>query len=247
MKYIICIILITVTTTVFSQVENRYSNFNTAEEYKAAGDNENALKFYKEFIAQGYEYEAAYLEIYNLYLEKGDIKNAIELINSAREIHPKNHNFILSFIEFHNNFGKISTAIKQLEKEILSSPDDYFLHYVIAGLYVQNNNKKKAEKSYLSSIKLNSDFFDSQFDIGTFHYNNGVDGKNNAQDLEADDAFKVANSKADEHFKIALKYFEKANKIKPKDKQCMKLLVILYAKLKMKEKHEQAKLDYEKL
>ena len=93
----------------------------------------------------------------------------------------------------------------------------------------------EALKSYLKSIELNKEIFDSQFNTGILYYNKAVDHFMAANDIPTDkqqlydQEIKLAN----EQLKIALPYLEKAHKLNEKDILTIQSLKLIYTRLQM--------------
>ena len=90
---------------------------------------------------------------------------------------------------------------------------------------------KKAEDSYKKAIELDSKYFDPMYNLGAMKYNEGAELMNKIKDIADDALYNSEKTKADEKFKQALPFIEKAREINPKDRDNLLMLKNIYARM----------------
>ena len=91
----------------------------------------------------------------------------------------------------------------------------YHMYYDMAALYDETGNIKKAEEYYLKSLEINTEYFNSNYNLAVLYYNQASDIYNSANDIpteKSDKYFEQINA-AKLLFKKSLPYFVKANQL----------------------------------
>lgn len=95
---------------------------------------------------------------------------------------------------------------------------------------------QKGENAYKKSIEIDGNYFDALFNLGAMKYNEGAEIMNKIKDISDDALYNAEKGKADEKFKAALPYNEKAREVNPKDRDNLMMLKNIYARLGNTEK-----------
>src|SRR5690606_27685069 len=76
---------------------------------------------------------------------------------------------------------------------------------------------KKSEEAYKKALEIKPDYIDALFNLGALHINQGVKITEKANTITDNVIYAKEVKKADEHFKIAMPYLEKALELNPSD------------------------------
>lgn len=139
------------------------------------------------------------------------------------------------------------TALKYLDKAILSSEVDITYYYAKAAMLhnmcdqrnlppnKHNEIEKLSIKYYEKVISVNSHHEDALYNLGIIYYNKAVKITMKANDIpfNEDDRYKIEMNKAREIFKFALPYFEKSYLLNKKDRNIQEALRTIYLKLRL--------------
>ena len=128
--------------------------------------------------------------------------------------------------------------VEKISKALESTPDNEMLHYVLGIAYRTKGDKDKAEMCYGKALELKPDYFDANYELGTLHFNKGVEWNEKANSLPANEMNKAKDydAKATEEFNKAIPYFEKARQLNDKDKSVLSALKKLYTRTGQTEK-----------
>lgn len=210
------------------------------------------LDYNKKIMEAGVATASNYEAIYNALLEKGDTIQAMSSLKRGRSLFPDN----LSLLTIETNYliqqGKSQEALATLTEAFSKNNTNGFLALFIGNLYDNMANPKdkqgkelpkpanfnelfkNAESYYIKASELNGDnkeyLYNALYDIGAMYNNYGgyVSMQKIGTGTEAIKAQKENESKANEYFKRAIPYLEKALEIKPNDASTMKALRLLY-------------------
>jgi len=116
----------------------------------------------------------------------------------------------------------------------------YYMYYDMATLYEQVGNIKKAEEYYLKSLEINSDYFNSNYNLGVLYFNQASDVFNAANDIPVGKSEKYNEqiNEAKTLFKKSLPYFIKANQIDSEDVNTLTALKIIKGRLGIEDKSQ---------
>jgi tetratricopeptide (TPR) repeat protein len=216
--------------------------FNTALAAEKAKNYRKAKKYYKKLIELRYKEPKVYLYLANVYKAENDVENELKTIEDGIKAHPENSSrLIMRLIDFYLSRGRNQEAIDYLDFVIQKEPGNLSFHYAKGVLYEKLKNIEKAKGAYKKAIELNPEYFDAQYNMGVLYYNHAVDILKNAKNIVDGEKQNIEIAKAEEILKSAIPYLEKAHEINPKDKNTIKVLHVLYDKLKMNEKRDRMK------
>ncbi len=177
-----------------------------------------------------------------IYMYKAIVKDTAEAINAAdraRQQFPDNPELKQDEITLLIMAQKVEEAKKKLEEAIEKNPDDHLLYYEMGYIHDAAGEIDTAIDWYEKAIERNPEFFDALYNIGVLHYNKGADilAEAQAMDLETyKEKGKEVEEKAQEIFKVAVPYFEKAHEVRPDDIPTLETLQTLYSFMKEYEK-----------
>ena len=206
--------------------------YYTALSAQLAGDFENAIDYYKQSIALNFTSEGtAYYNIYDAYKSLGKADEGVGYLEDGFMKFPKNSNILYSLINHYiNNGDDPSKILVYIDKAIEDDSSNASLLFAKGTLFDRLNNIDEAVAAYTKAIEIDPTMFDAYYNIGAIYFNNGVKlveeaNKVPAKEVERYDAL-MAN--ANDEFKKAMQYMEKAYGINPSSKEAMEALKNIY-------------------
>lgn len=165
------------------------------------------------------------------YLETGDTVKYIATMEEGMNLYPDEPYYSVNLINTLIQMNRTDEAITRLGKAIEQSPKNAQLYDVMGKLYEQKNDEKSSLQWYEKALALDPNFTESNFNMGRVYFNQAVTIKN------SDKFDKTTEAQANELFKKALPYLEKAYSQKPE--QSAYILSQVYYNLKMNDKYEE--------
>lgn len=213
--------------------------FNAGLAAYNAQNHDKAIEYFS--IAAKYKFNGAktYLLIASSFTQKKDIKGALQALQEGSKEYPQESSLLVEIINIYINKNQVNEAIKYLETAIAQDPKNATFYFAQGSMYDKLLKPDDAANSYLKAIELKEDFFDAYYNLGALYYNKGVKQVDIANAIPSDqpEKYEVEKNKADNEFRKAIPYLERANKIDPTDKLTMESLKTLYFRLKMLDKH----------
>lgn len=210
---------------------------------------DDAIKYYKEAAKYDYNGARTYELIASSYTSKQDTASALLTLQEGFEKYPENSSILVLMINIYLNANKVDDAMKYLELAIKQDPENGSFHFAQGSLYDKLGETEKAIKAYEKAIELKEDYFDAYYNLGAIYYNQGVKQVEvaNAVPTNQPDKYEEEKNKADEEFKKAIPYMEKASEINAEDTFSLESLKTLYYRLKMMDKFDEVNKKLEDL
>ncbi|MDD4190799.1 MAG: tetratricopeptide repeat protein [Mangrovibacterium sp.] len=210
---------------------------------------EEAVKFYKE--AAKYEYNGArtYELIASSYINMQDTVQALTTLNEGFEKYPENSAILVLMINIYLNSNKVDDAMKYLDLAINQDPENASFYFARGSLYDKIGQQDNAIIAYEKAIELKQDYFDAYYNLGAIYYNQGVRQLETANAVPSNqpEKYEAEKNKADEDFRKAIPYMEKASEINAEDTYSLESLKTLYYRLKMMDKFDEVNKKLEDL
>ncbi len=214
--------------------------FNTAITAQRVEDYDNAVKYYKEAIKYGYGEGDTYSLLADCYKSMGEDDKYLETLKEGFEEYPGNQPLLGSIINYYLLEAEdTEEAFKYLRLAREGDPTNPQFYSAEAHLYDKMGDKEKAKEKYKKAIEIDPDFFEAYYNLGVLYFNEGVALTDEANNQTDNKKYMVAKEKADDKFKEALPFIEKAHELNPDDKGIVSTLRTLYYRLKMEEKYEE--------
>ena len=191
-----------------------------------------------------------YKMLANNYMSMGDTVKFIESLKTGIDKYPENNTALVpELINYYLLANKNQEALDYLKVAIEKVPDNKTYHFAQGSLYDKLKNYPEAENSYKNALKLDSNYFDANYNLGAIFYNLAVQTYDEASQIPPSkpkeyDA-KVAEAK--EQLKQAMPYLEKAFETNSEDVNTMLSLKEIYARLSMYDKSKEMKTRIEAL
>lgn len=195
-----------------------------------------AAVYYNQVISLNAGDARTFIALSNSYLNQNDTTSAIKALGQGIAKYPQDKDLTSRQFNLYLLSGKASEAYVEAEKSIQLDPTNANLYLNKGILAEQLNKPEEAEASYKKAIELNAGLFDAQYNMGTFYYNQGVDMNRKANDIKDNKKYEAAKKQADEKFKVALPYLEKAFELNRKDTGVLQSLKVLYSRAGNQEK-----------
>ncbi|MCW0482140.1 tetratricopeptide repeat protein [Gaoshiqia sediminis] len=210
---------------------------------------DDAIQYYKEAAKYDYNGARTYELIASSYTSKQDTASALLTLQEGFEKYPENSSILVLMINIYLNANKVDDAMKYLELAIKQDPENGSFHFAQGSLYDKLGETEKAIKAYEKAIELKEDYFDAYYNLGAIYYNQGVKQVEvaNAVPTNQPDKYEEEKNKADEEFKKAIPYMEKASEINAEDTFSLESLKTLYYRLKMMDKFDEVNKKLEDL
>lgn len=184
--------------------------------------------------------ENAALSLRMLYGQQVADKDTVAFLKSLQEgmdKYSENTFFLINMIDYNIHTGKEKEALENIEKAIKIDPNNYILHYVRGFIYsLKPETRDLAKSDFQKAIDIKNDYADAYAGFGfvlesegTVFYEKSISTRNpQAADAE--------RAKADELYKEAISYLEKARELNIKNDEVLLKLQSMYRKLKMYDK-----------
>lgn len=218
---------------IFEETIDTAIMFNAGIAAQNMEDWENAAKYYDMAAEYDYGEERTYLLLNNAYLQAGDTAQAVEALKEGFEKYPSNEDMLASLINYYLlETDHPEEALKYIEEAQEQFPDnpDYFA--AEGQIYDQMEEYEKAQDRYKKALEIDPELHMALYNLGVLYFNEGVDLVTEANEVEDDDKFDEMRDKANEKFKQALPYMEKALEQKPEDQNVLSTLKTLYYRLR---------------
>lgn len=196
----------------------------------------------------GFKYPGAdaVLLLNNVYTSQDDKANLESNLKRGLEYFPQDQRILTTLIQHYLNTQQNEAALDYLRTAIQNDPTNPSFYYA-QGVLFEATDKEKAIEKYLKSLELDPKFFNSLYNLGVIYYNIGVEASNKANDLTDLKAFEKAKAAADDLFKKALPYMERAYEIQPTEPAVLESLKSLYYRFEMMDKYNEIKTQLESL
>jgi tetratricopeptide (TPR) repeat protein len=213
---------------------------NAAISAQRAEDWENAIKYYKESAKYGYGEATTYLLLKEAQMKNGDTTAAGETIKEGFEKYPENKQMLVQLINFYFvETDKPEEALQYIKVAREQDPNNAGYYSAEASVYDRLGEKEKAIEFYKKAIELDPELFEAQYNLGVIYYNDAVEASNKANEVKDNEAYQKARKEANDVFKKALPYIEKAHELQPEERSIMSTLKTLYYRLKMEDKYQE--------
>ncbi len=201
---------------------------------------DDAIKYYKEAAKYDYNGARTYELISSSYINKQDTISALGILQDGFKKYPESSSILVQMINIYLTANKVDDAMKYLELAIEQDPENASFYFALGSLQDKLGETAKAIAAYEKALELKDDYFDAYYNLGAIYYNLGVKQVDvaNAVPTNQPDKYEEEKNKADEEFKKAIPYMEKASEVNPEDTYSLESLKTLYYRLKMMDKFD---------
>lgn len=204
---------------------------------------EKAIGYFRECIKHDYNGGASYGQIVSAYQELGDTLKSVEMMKEGFEKYPEEQAILFALINYYIEQNNSQEAINYLDKAIGKEIDNPTLYFAKGSALEKLGRAEEALEVYNKAIEVDPEFANAYYNIGVYYFNKGVSQGEiaNAIPTNKPALYKEEKAKADEEFKKAVPYMEKAMELDPSDVYIMDHLKNLYYRLNMMDKFNEIK------
>jgi tetratricopeptide (TPR) repeat protein len=199
---------------------------------------DKAIENFNKYIDAGGKSADAPLSLYNIYRDqKDDKEKALEVVQKAKLAHPNNADLPKVEIGLLIDLKRIDEAKKGLETAIAREPNNKIFHFYLGYTNTQLKDFTAAKKNFEDALRVDPEYFDAQLWLAKLMYNDAEMLKKEMANLGISAADKKRKQEIDkilvDKLKVALPYWEKAEKLNPSDQEVIDILGDMYADLGM--------------
>jgi tetratricopeptide (TPR) repeat protein len=248
-------------------LEGALKNFEKAQEINPQ---DTTAYFYAGFVANSLEQYDKAITNFNKYNELGgkssdgysiiininsgpkeNKEEALKVVREAKAKFPNNSDFPKVEIGLLIDLKRIDEAKGGLEAAIKKEPNNKILHFYLGYANASLNNIPEAKKNYEDALKIDPQYFDAQLYLAKLMYADAAAIKKEMANLGISAADKKKKLDLDkvlvEKLKVALPYWEKAEKLKNDDQEVLDTLHGMYADLGMDAQTQRIEKRYKEL
>ena len=209
--------------------------YNTAIAAQRASMYDVAEKYCRETLKLNYEPAKTYAILSNVLKTKGDKEGALKVLQEGFEKYPENEYMLIELINYYLLGSEPEKAEQYLDAAIKQDPTNASYYEAKGSLYDKINEPEKAEAMYRKTLELRPDDFVAQYSLGNIELNKVNDLLKKVQDIQDIKKYNAGLETVYKEFEKVIPYFEKARKLRPKDKNSLIILKELYFRLRDKD------------
>lgn len=203
-----------------------------------AGKNDEAIKYFKKALDLNYNSAQIYYDLNKAFVSKGDSAEGLNYLKQGFQKYPENVSILIELINYYLVRGQSSEALEYLAKAKTSDPNNKSFYFAEGTLYDKMGQSENAIKAYDQAIQIDPSYYDAYYNAAVVYYNTAVKMMEDAVNEQNNDKYIQKKAAAEEQFKKAIPYMEKASELNPKDVSPLETLKALYYRLKMNDKLE---------
>jgi len=217
--------------------------FNSALCFEKANEYDRAIDQYMLCGTYGYQVPEVFLFVANIHKMEGDTAKALTALQNARKDFPREQALIIEELNIYLVAGEFERAKENLMLAAEQDPTNEILWFSLGSVYDNLGMQDEAVEVYLKSLGIKADYFDANYNLGALYFNKAVQMVNEANDMWKPRMSKDESAKQKEledggkaMFSTALPYLEKALDIQPDDRETLRSLRDIYARVGMDDK-----------
>jgi tetratricopeptide (TPR) repeat protein len=213
--------------------------YNTARAAYEMKDYTKAVQLFSEVKNLGLKEPFLYVFLKNSYLGMGDTLTAESTLNEGFTKYPDNESILIELINYYLVSQQSDKALDFLNIARKSDPTNVSYIFAEGTIRDKMGNFEEAKSTYLNCLEIDPNFYNAAFNLGVLHYNKAVKMYDEIVNIADNQEYEKAKAEADDMFKAAIPYMEKAHEIDPGTKEPLETLRTLYLRLQMTEKYEE--------
>jgi tetratricopeptide (TPR) repeat protein len=197
---------------------------------------DTAVTAAKEYYKKGGKGKEPYLIMYQIYATaKNEKEKALEVVREAKIALPNENQFSLIELELLIDLKKEDEAKAGLEAQIAKTPDNKVLHFFLGYINTGKGNLVEARKNFEAALKIDPKYFEAQVYLAKIVGEEAKVIKRQINSLGITPADKKKKMDLDgvyvQKLKVALPYWEAAEKLNPSDEEVLNELYSIYSDL----------------
>ena len=231
--------------------------FNAAVSAHNCNEYDQAAEFYKKAIELNYEAGRCYAMLANILLKERDAaynagdsvkgrsiqEEAVQYLLEGNKRFPEDEYMLIELINYYLMGDDPAKSEQYLDAAIKMKPDDANLYRAKGTLYEKLNQPEKAEEMYRKTLSLDPNDFVSQYNLGNIQLNKVIEAHKKVNEITDTEEYNAAFEDIMNQYESVVPYFERANELKPDDKNTLTTLKELYFRLRTKNADYQKKYD----
>ena len=217
--------------------------FNSALCFEKASIYDRAVDQYMMCGGYGYQVPDVFLFAANIQKMEGDTASALTTLQNARADFPREQALIIEELNIYLVAGQFELAKENLMLAAEQDPTNEILWFSLGSVYDNLGMQDEAVDAYTKSLGIKADYFDANYNLGALYFNKAVQMVNEANDMwkprmSKEEATKQKNLEegGKAMFSTALPYLETALEVEPNDRETLRSLRDIYARVGMDEK-----------
>ena len=217
--------------------------FNSALCFEKAAMYDRAVDQYMMCGGYGYQVPDVFLFAANIQKMEGDTAKALTTLQNARQDFPREQALIIEELNIYLVAGQFELAKENLMLAAEQDPTNEILWFSLGSVYDNLEMQDEAVDAYSKSLEIKEDYFDANYNLGALYFNKAVQMVNEANDMWKPRMSKDEVTKQKEledggkaMFSTALPYLETALEVEPEDRETLRSLRDIYARVGMDEK-----------
>ena len=217
--------------------------FNSALCFEKASMYDRAVDQYMMCGGYGYQVPDVFLFAANIQKMEGDTASALTTLQNARADFPREQALIIEELNIYLVAGQFELAKENLMLAAEQDPTNEILWFSLGSVYDNLGMQDEAVDAYTKSLGIKADYFDANYNLGALYFNKAVQMVNEANDMwkprmSKEEATKQKNLEegGKAMFSTALPYLETALEVEPNDRETLRSLRDIYARVGMDEK-----------
>ncbi len=213
---------------------------------------DKAIENFKKYNELGGKSSDGYSIMSNIYSgPKENKEEALKVVREAKAKFPANQDFPKVEIGLLIDLKRIDEAKSGLENAIKKEPGNKILHFYLGYANASLTKIDEAKKNYEDALKIDAQYFEASLYLAKLMYGEAAAIKKEMSNLGISAADKKKKFDLDkvlvEKLKVALPYWERAEKIKADDQEVLDTLYAMYTDLDMQDQMKRIDKRYKEL
>ncbi len=195
--------------------------YNSALASEKNKDYDKAIKYYKKCMELKFGEGKIYIDLANVYKEKGDIDTYLYTLKEGLAFFPNDTDLINELINHYISVSDVDNTIIYTKRAIEKDSTNSNLYFILGSMYESKKNIDAAKKQYIKATEIDSTNTDAAFNLGVLYYNSGVDKIKHA-------TTKAQKKQAEYEYTRALIYIEQVYEKEPNSRDVLYMLKNIY-------------------
>ncbi|MBN2274847.1 MAG: tetratricopeptide repeat protein [Bacteroidales bacterium] len=224
---------------VFENIQDTIILYNTGRAAYEMKDYNEAIRLFKATKDLGYEESFLHIFLKNSYFAIGDTLAGVQELTEGFKKYPEDESILIELINYYLVTQQSEKALDFLGIARKDDPSNVSYIFAEGTIHDKMGDFEKAKKLYQECLEVDPEFYNAAYNLGVLHYNEAVKMYEDMINISDDKEYEESKTIADDMFKAAIPYMEKAHEIEPTSKEPLETLKTLYYRLQMNDKYEE--------